>query len=126
MLTKLSNSKATKVIIFGGVFDPVHIGHLHIYQTLKSRFQFDRFIIVPAKIPPLKDALPVATINQRLAMLRMMFKKYPNVLISDYELKQSSSTKSYTIGTIKHFRKIFPRAELFLVVGADRYIDFKK
>jgi nicotinate-nucleotide adenylyltransferase len=114
------------IIIFGGTFDPVHIGHLQIYLSIKEKLQFDKFIVVPTKNPPLKKQRPFASTKDRIAMLKLMFGKYKDIEINQYEVDQQSNDYSYTINTIKHFKKVYPNDKLFLVVGLDRYLDFKK
>jgi nicotinate-nucleotide adenylyltransferase len=114
------------IVLFGGVFDPVHIGHLSIYQTIKKHYKFDKFIIIPSQNPPLKTHLPFAEARERFAMLNLMFSPYKDVIISNYEIKQSKHKVSYTIDTLKYFKKRYPKAQLYFVVGTDRYLDFKK
>jgi nicotinate-nucleotide adenylyltransferase len=114
------------IILFGGVFDPVHIGHLSIYEAIKKHYKFDKFIIVPSKNPPLKSHQPYAFVWDRLMMLNLMFRKYRDIEISDYEIKQKHENISYTIDTLKYFHKKYPHTKFYFVVGTDRYLDFKK
>jgi nicotinate-nucleotide adenylyltransferase len=124
LMTAIKSSN--NIIIFGGVFDPVHLGHLHIYQAVKKQISFKKFIILPSKIPVLKNALPIASIKDRLAMLNLMFKNYKDVEISHYEISKTSICKSFTIDSIKHFQQRYLHANFYFVVGADRYMDFKQ
>lgn len=113
-------------MLFGGVFDPVHTGHLSIYKAIKKKYKFKKFIIIPSKNPPLKTHLPFATTKDRMTMLKLMFSHYQDVEISNYEIKQKDKSVSYTVNTIRYFKKLYPNALLYFVIGTDRYLDFKK
>jgi nicotinate-nucleotide adenylyltransferase len=115
-----------KIVIFGGVFDPPHIGHLNIYLSIKKQFKFDKFYIVPSKIPPLKNHYAYASANDRRNMVKLMFNKYRDVEICDYELSKKTNKTSYSIDTIKYFKTKYPKDELFFAIGLDRYSDFQK
>jgi nicotinate-nucleotide adenylyltransferase len=114
------------IMLFGGVFDPVHTGHLAIYKAIKKHFQFKKFIIIPSKKPPLKAHLPFASCKDRINMLKIMFYHCDDVEISDYEIKQRDGQVSYTINTLKYFKSLYPNEQLYFIVGTDRYLDFKK
>lgn len=114
------------IILFGGVFDPVHTGHLSIYKTIKKHYQFQKFIIIPSKNPPLKTHLPFADCKDRMMMLRLMFRNCKDVEISDYEINQKNREISYTFNTLKYFKKLYPHATFYFIIGTDRYLDFKK
>jgi nicotinate-nucleotide adenylyltransferase len=113
-------------MLFGGVFDPVHTGHLSIYRAIKKHYKFDKFFIVPSKNPPLKNHLPYADVKDRMLMLQLMFYCYQDVEISSYEIKNGKQKISYTIDTIKYFKKIYPDTTIYLLIGTDRYLDFKQ
>jgi nicotinate-nucleotide adenylyltransferase len=115
-----------KIVIFGGTFDPIHIGHLKIYLAIKKQFKFDKFLIIPSKVPPLKNHLAYASSQDRLMMIKLLFNKYKDVEIDQYEINQNDNRISYTFNTIRYLSKKYPNDKLFLVVGLDRYDDFKK
>jgi nicotinate-nucleotide adenylyltransferase len=114
------------IILLGGVFDPVHIGHLLIYKTIKKHLQFKKFIIIPSKNPPLKDHQPYAPIADRINMLKLLFGRYRDIEISTHEVFVKNKIVSYTIDTLKYFHKKYPNAHLYFVIGSDRYLDFKQ
>jgi len=114
-----------KIVIFGGSFDPVHNGHTNLIKIVREQFYPNLFIIIPSKIPPLKNTKNVANGLDRLNMLRLAFKNDHDVLISDYEVKKNSNSPSYTIDTLKHFKKQYQNDQLYLLIGSDRYLDFK-
>jgi nicotinate-nucleotide adenylyltransferase len=116
----------TNIVIFGGVFDPPHIGHLAIYKAVLKHMKVNKFIVVPSKIPPLKSHQPIASPIDRINMTKLLFKPYKNVTISDYEISAKSDEASYTIDTVRYFHKKYPTSQLYIVVGTDRYLDFKQ
>jgi nicotinate-nucleotide adenylyltransferase len=126
MHPSIYNIVMQNIVIFGGVFDPPHLGHLSIYKAVTAYINVDKFIIVPSKNPPLKSYKPTATAIDRINMLKQMFKQYKNVSVDGYEALQKSNNVSYTINTLRYFHTKYPKAQLYIVVGTDRYIDFKE
>ncbi len=113
-----------RVCIFGGTFDPPHIGHLLIAQTVCEAEKFDKILFIPANIPPHKKN--ISAVNDRLAMLNLAIKGNPNFEISDMEIERGGV--SYTIDTLKDIRSSFIKAEdeLFYLIGSDSLLGFKK
>lgn len=105
--------------IFGGAFDPPHIGHVWIIQNLLKQFAFERIIVVPAGVPPHRP-LPKASHEARYEMACLAFAGEPAVCVDKYELEKISP--SYTIETLLHFRAHFgPKVNLTLIVGIDAF-----
>ena len=77
-----------KVCLFGGTFDPPHIGHLIIAETVQETEGFDKMIFVPASIPPHKTKTDLSTIEDRMSMLRLALKGNENFQLSDVEIKR--------------------------------------
>ena len=113
-----------RVCIFGGTFDPPHIGHLLIAQTVCEEEKFDKILFMPANIPPHKKN--ISGVNDRLAMLNLAIKGNPNFEISDMEIERGGV--SYTIDTLKDIRPSVIKAEdeLFYLIGSDSLLGFKK
>ncbi len=111
-------SSAGRVGIFGGTFDPIHLGHLEIASAAASRHQLDRVIFVPARQQPIKPASPAASGDHRLAMIRLAVGEDPTFEASECELRRQGP--SYTVDTIRAFREEFgPEADLFFILGSD-------
>lgn len=109
-----------KIGIFGGTFDPIHLGHLELARNAQAQFALDKVIFVPAYISPYKLELKNPTSPQdRYEMVRLAIQEISFFEISDYELKRKKI--SYTIDTIKHLAKINPGAESYLILGQDAY-----
>lgn len=107
--------------LFGGSFDPVHLGHKNAVQALlQSEISPDRVIIMPAFVNPFKADIMAenrADCEQRLEMCRLAFEKLPRCHVSDYEIKKGSI--SYTSETLRHLKETCPDDELVLTVGSD-------
>lgn len=108
-----------KTALYGGTFNPPHIGHLLAVKTISTLF--DRVIVMPAAIPPHKD-LPDDSLSdtERLQLARLTFGGFDNVEVSDYEIKKGGI--SYTIDTINDL----DYDNLTLVVGTDMLFYFEK
>lgn len=104
-----------KITIFGGSFDPPHLGHLAIAEkTLKSS---DHLIFIPAKQSPHKADKPVATDLQRITMLKLMIENIKNTEIDTFELDNNSP--SYTWHTVQHIKTKFQDSTITMVIGDD-------
>jgi len=110
--------------IFGGTFNPIHSGHINLINKVCERFILDKIIIIPTKIPPHKVANNLASESDRFEMCRLAFEDNSQVEISDYEF--SKTGKSYTIFTLRHFKKMYPKAKIFLIMGSDMILSFHK
>lgn len=116
-LARYVNSK--KIGLFGGTFNPPHIGHLLIAKRIKNEFNLDKIIFIPAYHPPHKKPYDIIDAKHRLNMIEMLIKNEHNFVVSDFEIKKHSV--SYTIDTIKHFINYFTKQELFFIVGSDNF-----
>lgn len=107
--------------LFGGSFDPVHLGHVNAVKSLlKSSLAPDRVIIMPAFVNPFKAGLDTenrANCKDRLQMCRLAFEKLPRCEVSDYEIKKK--TPSYTADTLEYLSGLYPEDKLILTVGSD-------
>jgi nicotinate-nucleotide adenylyltransferase len=107
-----------KVILFGGSFDPVHLGHIEILRYVHKNIGADRSVIIPARRSPLKKHGPEATNQQRLEMLRIATREYADIEISDIEFQLPEPSFSYQ--TVCHFKSIYPDStSLYWLCGAD-------
>ncbi|WP_432649828.1 nicotinate (nicotinamide) nucleotide adenylyltransferase [Huintestinicola sp.] len=107
--------------LFGGSFDPVHLGHVNAVKSLlESSLSPDRVIIMPAFVNPFKAGLDTenrANCEDRLEMCRLAFEKLPRCEVSDFEIKKG--TLSYTCETLRYLQKLYPEDKLILTVGSD-------
>jgi nicotinate-nucleotide adenylyltransferase len=111
-----------RVAVFGGTFDPIHNGHIRLALAFAERLQLDTVLLIPSSVPPHKLKPDLAAGEDRLEMCRLAFSRLPEVEISNYEIAQGGT--SYTYLTCRHFRELFPDAEIFFLVGTDMLRDF--
>jgi nicotinate-nucleotide adenylyltransferase len=108
-----------KVGIYGGSFDPVHLGHEWIAHRA-CEHDLDQLLLIPCSISPHKlSQSPQASSDDRLGMLREVFHPFPQIQILDWELKKESV--SYTWQTLEYVRSIFPDHDPVLIVGGDQF-----
>jgi len=117
----VNNSKQAG--IFGGTFNPPHIGHLLIAKKAKEMFKLDKIVFVPSFHPPHKDAKYVLDPLHRLEMVKLLIQGDPSFILSDYEVKKKGF--SYSIDTVKLFVHEFSGTKFYFITGSDAfyYID---
>jgi len=106
--------------IFGGTFDPIHLGHINSINRLNERLKFEQVHWVLSARPPHKEDT-TASIEQRFEMLELALSKYPNYQPDDCEIVRKKA--SYTYDTIQFFRDQYPEYALCLIIGADSFIN---
>lgn len=110
-----------RIGIFGGTFNPPHIGHERSAKSASEQLNLDLLIIIPAGVPPHKP-LPEGTppVDIRLFMSREAFGYLPDTIVSDIETENPKP--SYTVATIEQIKRNYPNAVLFLLLGSDMYL----
>jgi nicotinate-nucleotide adenylyltransferase len=110
--------REVKIGFLGGSFDPVHFGHLLAAQDAYEQHELDRLILVPAAQAPLKPNDVQSSREDRLAMLGAAIEWDTRFEISDLELRRGGV--SYTVDSARHYRALYPRDELFWIIGGDQ------
>lgn len=105
--------------VFGGTFDPPHLGHLIVAQDAWSALGLDRLLFVPAAAPPHKVDRAITPARLRLEMLRAALAGDPRFEAEDLELRRAGP--SYTVDTLRELRTRYPAAELFFLLGTDQF-----
>ncbi len=113
----------SRIGVFGGTFNPPHLGHLRLAQAAKAQCALDTVLIMPANIPPHKDAADLISSDDRLALCRLTFAD-DGFVVSDLELRRTG--KSYTVDTLHALRDAYPGDELFLIIGSDMLLSFDR
>ncbi len=109
--------------LFGGTFNPVHIGHLRAALEVKAGFGLDEIVLIPAALPPHKEYGDVADAADRLHMLNLALEDDSGIRISDVELKRAGP--SYTIDTVEHFKQVLSdQSHIYLIMGMDAFLEF--
>lgn len=111
-----------KIGIYGGTFNPVHIGHVRLLQSFSKWLQLDLTIVVPTRIPPHKSSFMLADAAKRLEMCHIAFDA-PNVLVSDIELKRPG--KSYSVDTVTQLKQQYPGADFYFLMGSDMFLSLE-
>jgi nicotinate-nucleotide adenylyltransferase len=113
-----------KLGIFGGSFDPVHLGHLLVAQAAIEELGLDRLFFIPAAQSPFKPENQPAPTPARLQLLRLALAGRTNCEIDDQEIRRGGV--SYTVDTLRDYAKRFSGAELFYLIGADHAAKLDK
>lgn len=110
--------------IYGGSFNPPHLGHVEAARSVQQVLRPDNFYIIPAGIPPHKQMQQGSPDGEvRMEMCRMAFGDIPGAVVSDMEIHREG--KSYTIDTIHELRRVHPGDRFYLVIGTDMLLDFR-
>lgn len=112
--------KKRRIGIMGGSFDPIHLGHLVVANEVLNIYNLDEVIFVPAGNPPHKKGLKAES-HHRLDMVNLATLSNNKFSVSDYEI--NNPQKSYTLNTLKEFRKLYTNTELYFITGYDAVID---
>jgi nicotinate-nucleotide adenylyltransferase len=108
--------------LFGGTFNPIHLGHLRGAEEMREAFRLREVIFIPSSIPPHKGKEKVIEAKHRLEMTRLAIANNPYFSISDIELLRPG--KSYSIDTIRYFREKRQDA-LFFILGRDAFVEIE-
>ncbi len=110
--------------VFGGSFDPVHVGHLAVARAARDRLGLDVVHLIPAHRQPFKAEGHVASASHRLAMLRLAVADLTGLLADSRELDRGGV--SYTVDSLRELHAEYPGDELCLLVGADAACDLPR
>jgi nicotinate-nucleotide adenylyltransferase len=106
-----------KIGLYGGSFDPVHLGHLLVAQAAVEELGLDKLFFIPAAQSPFKPENQPAAAAARLQLLRLALAGKSNCEIDEQEIRRGGV--SYTLDTLRDYAKRFPGAEIFYLIGAD-------
>ena len=114
-----------RIGVFGGTFDPPHVGHLLLAADAREALRLDRLIFIPVYAQPFKMGTPpVASPQDRVEMVRLAVADDANYAVDDAEISRKGL--SYTVDTLEHLAGRFKGAELFLLMGQDVLAGFPK
>ena len=112
-----------RIGVFGGTFDPPHIGHLALAEGARDELGLARVLFVPAADPPHKRARNKSAFTHRLEMTRLATQGHRTFAVSDVEARRPGP--SYTVETLRELRRRHPAAELWLLLGEDSLRDLE-
>lgn len=110
-----------KIGILGGTFNPVHIGHLLVAQTVRETCCLDRVLLMPCHTPPHKPCDVLASAADRLAMVRLAIADDPGLAVCTLETDRGGV--SYAVDTLTAFRAQFPACEPHFIIGMDSLLE---
>ncbi len=109
--------------LFGGTFNPIHLGHLHAARIVWRRFALDRILFIPSYLPPHKETCEVASSEHRFHMVDLTLADDPFCVASPIEIEARGT--SYSVLTLSRIRSIHPRADLFFILGIDAFLEIE-
>ena len=113
-----------RIGIYGGSFNPVHLGHKHLADTMCEKLNLDKCIIIPAFVSPFKtNRKSSVTADDRFNMCELAFSD-DNYVVSNLEIAKGET--SYTVNTITALKEQYPDDELCLIVGSDMLLSFDR
>jgi len=112
----------SRIGLFGGTFDPVHLGHLVVAEWMTDTLELDKTIFIPNNIHPFKKRSDIADAKHRFEMTKRAIRKFSYFDIDDYELTKKGV--SYTVDTVRHYKDNNPGTEIYYLMGADNLDDF--
>jgi nicotinate-nucleotide adenylyltransferase len=122
-----------RVAFFGGTFDPIHRGHLHVAAAAAEAFTLDRVLFAPVGHQPLKAEPALASYTDRLAMVTLALASTDNpqpatsnFLPSTLDAPRPNGAPNYTVDTLTTLGLEYPAAELFVLIGADSFLDLRR
>ena len=111
-----------KTVIFGGTFNPIHLGHIEIIKNVAADDSVEKVLVIPARTPPHKICDDLACDADRLEMCKIATHGIEKVTVSDMELLRTG--KSYTVDTLRKIKADDPYCQLALVCGGDMIVSF--
>ncbi|MBQ7589856.1 MAG: nicotinate (nicotinamide) nucleotide adenylyltransferase [Verrucomicrobia bacterium] len=106
-----------KIGMYGGSFDPIHLAHIQVAEAVCRQMELDRLYFIPAARSPFKAGQQSAPAELRLQWIRLAISTQPSWESDTYEIEQGGI--SYTIDTVREYRRRFPQDRLFYVIGMD-------
>lgn len=108
-----------KMGLFGGAFDPIHAGHIQMALRMAERLELDGVVLMPSFVPPHKIRESMASGEHRLSMCRLAVQNYPQLQVSDLELRRKGA--SFTVDTLSALREQYSDTQWYLITGADMF-----
>jgi len=111
-----------RIGLYGGTFDPVHLGHLEVAKKVRTLFDIEHLLFIPAQVAPHKVGRPISSPFHRFAMLALATQDEPDLFVSTFELERPGRT--FTVDTLEHFQNVLGESsDLFFIMGADSWTE---
>ncbi len=115
------DDRSSRLGVFGGTFDPPHIGHVSLARELQESGALDEILWIPVRLPPHKPANPLTSPEHRMEMARAATEGCAHQSVSDIEISREGP--SYSIDTLRALRLECPEATLVLIMGSDQFAE---
>ncbi len=115
-----------RVGLFGGTFDPVHLGHLAVARAALNELRLDHLFFVPAAQAPLRPEAPSASAAHRLDLLNRAVAEAADPRLGVLDLEVRAGGVNYTVDTVRKLRAAWPRVEFFWLLGADQFAQLDR
>ena len=112
-----------KIGIYGGTFNPIHLGHLRTAEEIRQRFGLREIIFVPSAQPPHKQSPEIVDGSHRLKMVTLAVTGNPAFSVSDLEVRRGG--KSYSLDTLRELKKLHPESDLIFICGLDAFLEIQ-
>ena len=109
-----------RIGLYGGTFDPIHLGHLIVMENVINYMNLDRIIILPSSNPPHKKDKKITNVNTRVEMVSEAIKDNDKIILSTFE--STDQVVRYTHDTIKYFTDSLKGHEIFYIMGEDSFM----
>lgn len=119
----MTRSEKQRVGLFGGTFDPVHMGHLRAAEEIREYFGLGKVWFIPSALPPHKESEHVTPSRQRLEMLSLAVDSNPHFDICEYELEKK--TTSYTVETLRYLTEKHSDLDFYFIVGHELFSEIE-
>jgi len=115
-------SAKRRLALYGGTFDPVHLGHVEVARAVSKLFEIEEVLFIPAQVAPHKVGRPVTAPLHRYAMLALATQDDPQLAVSTFEIE--APDRRYTVDTLAHFIQLWGDTNnLFFIMGADSWSE---
>lgn len=108
--------------VYGGTFNPIHRGHVHILREFIARLSLERVLLIPAGVPPHKQARHLAAARDRVAMCKLAAEEVTEAVVEVSTIELDRPGKSYTSDTLAALKERYPQDEFFLLMGEDMFL----
>jgi len=112
-----------KIGLFGGTFNPIHLGHLRAAEIVVQKFSLDKLFFIPSYTPPHKESAQIASPQHRLKMVERAVRPFAHFCASSIEI--DAGGKSYSILTLKKIKTQHPEARIFFLLGVDAFLEIE-
>ena len=110
--------------LFGGTFNPIHLGHLHLAQEALLAFELDRVLFIPNRLPPHRRHGALVDTAHRCTMVELAIASNPSFFLSRVELDREEDGPSYSVDTVEALHAAAPEAPLYFLCGADALMRY--